>query len=87
MFLNVHMMVRNELACYVVNPDGLDGCRVGFASREYAAGPNGKRFAGVLVWLVAVYIPNHENRTACRLYHHNHGYAVAEVVQFSTDYN
>ena len=87
MFLHLHMMVRNELACYAVNPDGSDGCRVGFASREYAAGPNGKRFAGVLVRLVVVYTPNRENRAACQLYHHNHDDTVAEVVQFSTDNN
>ena len=84
MLLHLCIMVHNELACYVVNPDGSDGCHVGFASREYGAGPNGKRFASVLVCLVAVYTPDHENRTACWLYHYNRGYAVAEVVQFST---
>jgi hypothetical protein len=73
------MIVPNELACYVINSDGSDGCRVGFASRESTVGPNGERFNGALVHLVAVYTPDHEISTVCRLYHHNSEYAVAEV--------
>ena len=64
MFLCLLMMVGNELACYFVNPAGSDDWHVGFASREYAVGPNGKRFAGMLVRLVAVYTPDFENWTA-----------------------
>ena len=41
MLLRVRMIVDNELACFSLNPDGSDGCRVAFAAREYAAGENG----------------------------------------------
>ncbi len=81
MVLRLRMYVRNELAAYSLNPDGSDGCRVGFASREFAAGPNGVRFDGSLVRLITVYTADHENRTARRLFHHNRGYAVAEVIE------
>ena len=87
MLVRLRMLVRDELACFAVNPDGSDGCRVAFAVREYAAGENGRRFDGALVRLVAVYSPEHENRMAHHLYHHNHGYAVGEVVQFATNIN
>ena len=87
MLLRVRMIVDNELACFSLNPDGSDGCHVAFAAREYAAGENGQRLDGALVRLVAVYSPEHENRTARRLYHHNRGYAVGEVVQFASNIN
>ena len=83
MLLRVRMIVENELACFALNLDGSDGCRVAFAAREYAAGKNGRRFDGVLVRLVAVYSPEHENMTAQRLYHHNCGYAVGEAIEFA----
>ena len=60
MLLYVHVIVWNELVCYAVNPDGSDGCHVIFASRESAVDPNGNRFDGGLVHLVAVYTPDHE---------------------------
>jgi hypothetical protein len=83
MLLRVRMIVENELACFALNPDGSDGCRVAFAAREYAAGENGRRFDGALVRLVEVYSPEHENRTARHLYHRNRGYAVGEVIEFA----
>ena len=64
MLVHLRMLVQDELACFAVNPDGSDGCRVAFAAREYAAGENGRRFDGALVHLVAVYSPEHENRMA-----------------------
>ena len=85
--MRLRMLVRDELACFAVNPEGSDGCRVAFATREYVAGENGRRFDGALVRLVQVYSPEHENRIACRLYHHNCGYAVGEVLQFACNIN
>ena len=41
-----------------------------------------RRFDGALVGLVAVYSPEDKNRMARRLYHHNRGYAVGEVIDF-----
>ena len=72
--------VADELACYVVRRDGTDGCRVGFAAKEYAAGEKGAKLDGVIVRIVDVFLPDNPNRTARRLYHHNRGYAVAEIV-------
>jgi DNA-binding CsgD family transcriptional regulator len=34
-----------------------------------------------------VYSPEHKNRIARRLYHHNRGYAVGEVLQFAVNIN
>ena len=83
MLVRLRMLVQNELACFAINPDGSDGCRVAFAAREYAAGENGRRFDGALVCLTAVYSPEDENSTARRLYHRNRGYAVGEIVQLA----
>ena len=59
MLLHVCMIVENELSCFALNPDGSDGCRVAFATREYTAGENGRRFDGELVHLVVMYSPKH----------------------------
>ena len=67
MLVRLRMLVRDELACFAVNPNGSDGCRVAFAAKEYAAGEIGRRFDGALVRLVQVYSPVHENRIARRL--------------------
>ncbi len=87
MLVRLRMLVRDELACFAVNPEGSDGCRVAFAAREYTAGGNGRRSNGALVRLVAVYSPEHKNRMARCLYHHNRGYAVGEVLQFASNIN
>jgi hypothetical protein len=71
------------LACYAINPDGCDGCRVAFSSREYSVGPNGDRFGSTLVRLVDDYTSDHENRTAHWHFHHNCGYVLGEVIVFS----
>ena len=80
MELRLRMKVADELACYVVRRDGTDGCRVGFAAKEYAAGEKGAKLDGVIVRIVDVFLPDNPNRTARRLYHHNRGYTVAENV-------
>ena len=80
MELRLRMKVADELACYIVRTNGTDGCRVGFAAKEYAAGQKGAKLDGVIVRIVDVFLPDNPNRTARRLYHHNRGYAVAEIV-------
>ena len=80
MVLRVRMTAPEELACFVMGDDGKDGCRVAFLAKEYAAGERGLGLNAVIVWIVDVYLPDNENRSARRLYHHNHGYAVGEVV-------
>ena len=37
----LRMKVPNKLACYAIRRDGMDGCRVSFATKEYAAGEKG----------------------------------------------
>ena len=80
LLLRLRMIRKDELAAYAVKPDGSDGSRVAFAAKEYAAGDNCSRLNGAVVRLVDVFLPDNENRTARRLYHHNRGYAVAEIV-------
>ena len=83
MELRLRMEAANELACYVMKPDGTDGCRVSFAAKKYAAGENGLRLDGEIVRIVDVLLPDNPNRTVRQLYHHNRGYAVGEIVAFA----
>ena len=69
-----------DLAAYFVLPDGSDGCRVAFASREHAIGPRGCFLDGVVVRMIEVYTPDHPNRFCRALYHRNRGYGIAEIV-------
>jgi hypothetical protein len=87
MLVCLRMLVHDELACFAINPDGSDGCRVAFAAREYAEGENGRSYDGALVRLVAVYSLDDENSTARRLYHCNRGYAVGKIVEHARNIN
>ena len=77
--LCLRSFMEHELACYTINPDGSDGCCVGFAAREYAAGENDLCLDGMIVLLVEVFTADHDNRSMHRLFHHNRGYAYADV--------
>jgi len=66
----------------VIKSDGTDGCCIAFAAKEYAADENGSRLDGAVVQIVYVFQPNNPNRTLRRLYHHNQGYAVGEIVSY-----
>jgi hypothetical protein len=80
MVLRVRMTAPEELACFVMGDDGEDGCRVAFLAKEYAAGERGLGLDGAIVRIVDVYLPDNENRSARRLYHHNRGYGIGEIV-------
>ena len=80
MLLHLRRPVPNEVACYTILPNGSDGWRVSFAAHEYASGENGVRLDGAVVCIMIVYHPDHENRMAWRLYHHNRGYAIGEIL-------
>ena len=69
-----------DLAAYFVLPDGSDGCRVAFASREHAIDPQGSHLDGVVVWMIEVYTPDHPNRFCRALYHWHCGYGIVETV-------
>ncbi len=87
MELRLRMKVADELACYIIKPDGTDGCQVTFATKEYAVGEKGLQLNGAIVWMVEVFLPNNPNRTVRSPYHHNCGYAVREIVSFSEENN
>ena len=78
--LQLWMTCPKELAAYVVSDDGSDGCSIGFVSREHAVDARGCLLDGVVVRLFKVNTQEHPNRHFCALYHHNLGYAVAEIV-------
>jgi hypothetical protein len=80
MELRLRMKVPDKLACYVMRSDGTDGCRVGFVAKEYAAGEKGARLDGVIVQIVDVFLPHNPKGMVIRLYHHNCGYAVGDIV-------
>ena len=74
------MTHQNKPTVNVMDDDRPDGCRVGFATREYVAGARGHLLDGVVVRLFKVYIQEHPNRHYSTLDHHNLGYAIAEIV-------
>ena len=76
--------VCNELAGYVINDDGSEGCLVCFAVWEYAAGDNDCRLDGTIVKIVVVFMADHPNSTMSRLFHRNHGYVYAIVLSHAT---
>ena len=78
--LQLRITALNELTSFVVNDDGSDGCRVGFAPREHAIGVRGHSLDGALVRLLEVYTPEHPNSHCCALCHRICGYAIAEIV-------
>ena len=83
----VRMMVPEESACYVMEADGKDGCRIAFLAKEYAAYKRGLHLNGATVQVVEVLLPYSENRSAHLLYHHNRSYAVGENIQYPTQHN
>ena len=87
MLVHLCMLMQNELACFAINPDGSDGCRVAFAAREYTTGDNGRSIDSAPVHLIAVYLPEDKNSTAQCLYHRNRGYAVGKIVQLACNTN
>jgi hypothetical protein len=82
----VGMLVRlclvefTHLAGYDVRDDGTDGCRICFAAREYATGPNDQFLGGALLLTTEVFLSDTANRSMRHLYHRNRGYAYADVV-------
>jgi hypothetical protein len=82
--LHLCLFVRNELAGYIINDDGSEGCHVCFAAREFSAGDNGRPLDGAIVKIIEVFMADHPNSTMCRLFHHNHGYAYSIFLSRAT---
>jgi hypothetical protein len=80
MLLRIHNSIPNELAVHVIKRDGTNGCRVGFAKREYATEENVQKYDGVTVRLVNVFTRYHENQYCRHLAHKNFVYADAEII-------
>ena len=87
MELQLRMKAVDEMACYTITFDGTDGCHVAFLAKEYAAGDRGLRLNGAIVRIVDVFLPDNPNRMVRRLYHHNRGYALGEIVSFPVPNN
>ena len=77
--------VRHELACYTIEENGSDGCRVCFTVREYASGDNDHRLDEAVVKITEVFTAEHVNRMMRQLFFHFHncGYANAVVVSYA----
>eukprot|EP00956_Cyclotella_meneghiniana_P014565 scaffold21860_cov54-Cyclotella_meneghiniana.AAC.5 len=73
----------NELAAYFILPDNSNGCRVGFAQRQYAAGNGAALYDGAVVSILEMYTAVHPNSSCRKLGHHNYGYAPCEVIKFA----
>ena len=71
----------DEIAAIFICPDGSDGCRVGFTPREHAVGARGCLLDGVVVRVFEVYTPEHLNSYCRALFHRNHRYALAKLVE------
>ena len=83
MHLRLRCFVRHELACYTIDENGSDGCRVCFTAREYAAGDNDLRLDGATVKITEVFTAEHVNCMMQHLFFHNCGYAYAVVVSYA----
>ena len=51
-----------------------------FTPREHAVGARGQMLDGVVVRLFEVFMLEHPNSYCRVLYHRNHGYALAEII-------
>jgi len=80
LYLHLRSFVQNELAGYIINDEGSEGCCICFAAREYAAGENNHRLDGTIVKIVEVFMMDHPNSTMRSLFHHNCGYTYATVL-------
>ena len=76
--------VQKELACYYMNDDGSDGCRVCFGVRAYTVGDNDRQLDGAIVKLTDVFTAENENRSMYHLFYRNCGYAYAVVLSYAS---
>ena len=76
----LHLVEKTHLAGYEVKDDGTDGCHVCFAAHEYAISNTAAKLDGAVLRITDVVTPDCANSSMRALYHHNHGYAYAEVV-------
>ena len=80
MLLHLCQTVPNEIACCTILLDRSNGCCIAFVE-------NGVQFDGAIVQIMIVNPPYHENRIMWRLYHHNCGHAIVEIVELMNQNN
>ena len=78
--IRLQLVEKTHLAGYEIKDDGMEGCRVCFAAREYVIGNSAGKLDGAILRIMAVFTPDCANSSMRALYHCNHGYAYAEVV-------
>jgi hypothetical protein len=78
--VRLRLVAGTHLAGYAVRDDGTDACRAWFDAREYTTPDKAQALHGSLLRITEVFLPDSENRSMRALYHRNHGYAYAEVV-------
>jgi hypothetical protein len=67
----------------IIKRTGEVGCRGAFASKQYASEDLLQLYDGATVRIVQMFLPTSESKWEQQLYHHNYGYAVGEVVEFT----
>jgi len=65
MQIRLRMVDGHNLTGCQVKSDGLDGCCVCFAAKQYAIGVVGERLDGVIVQIKEVVMPDDENTRPC----------------------
>ncbi len=76
----LHLVEKTHLAGYKVKDDGTDGCHIYFTAHEYTIGNTAMKLNNMVLRITDVVMPDCTNSSMRVLYHHNHGYASAEVI-------
>ena len=79
MQIRLRLVHNINLTGYIVLADRSDGCRVCFATQEYAVGARGLSLDGTVLVIREIVLPDDSNSSKRALFHRNHGYAIAEV--------
>ena len=79
-FIRLRLVENTHLAGCEIKDDGMDGCRMCFAAREYTIGNTADKLGGAILRIADVFTPDCTNSSMRALYHCNRGYAYAEVV-------
>ena len=78
--LRLRKTAHAEISAFLVLKDGSDGCKVGFMPGEQAVGALGYLLDEAVVRVIEVYPPEHPNTFSCTLFHRNHGYTIANII-------
>ena len=65
----LRLVEKVHIACYLVNMDGTDGCRICFATCKYASGETARLLGGLLLRITGVFICDSPDKSMRALYH------------------